>query len=666
MANKKFICLALLFLLINAGTAAQASIQNDALIIPPRQGYPYRSEASYTAPSQNFFYYQRTFGKLNEAYPDDPQHQYLNTPFGIDVDVNGNVWVAESNGNFIAKYAPDGTLLLSIGTPGTQSIADENHFVYSLEVAVDSSGNPWVVDSGSNRVVKFDPLGNYLTDLGQPGQSGTGNYQFNHPTGIAFDSTGNIYISDTDNHRIQVFNHNGVFVKTIGVTGGVGMDNNHFNTPHHIHIDENDYLFVTDTTNHRVQIFDENHEYVTTLGVSGVAGTDNSHLTYPKGVTANSSNIYVVDSGYHRIQIFDRATFSYKSTLGRQPGDYSFDWPADAAVDQAGNIYVADTFNHRIQKFNSSLVFQKTFGVSDIPYLSDGYHFNGPFDVAVDGDGNIAIVEGWWYGHRLIVLEPNGTPKFIIGEPGVPGSDNTHLNDPNGVAFDTNGKIYVGDCWNHRIQIFSNSGTYLSTLGTGYGQGNYQFNCPAGLSFDRHGNLYVADSFNHRVQVFDNNLAYLKTLGVTGEDGSNNSHFNWPRDVAVDLAGNIYVADTFNHRLQKFNNNYVWQMTLGVSGECGFDSTHFCEPMGVAVDASGKIYASQKFGERVQIFDSSGAYLTTIGGSWGFGNGQLRAPGGVEVDNTGSVYIADLDNHRVQKFGPGKLTFLPFSGRNYP
>ena len=180
-------------------------------------------------------------------------------------------------------------------------------------------------------------------------------------------------------------------------------------------------------------------------------------------------------------------------------------------MDSAGNLYVADALNHRIQKFNSSQVYTKTFGVSYIPYVSDGYHFNGPFDVAVDNYGKIAVVEGWWYGHRLIVLDSEGDPQFIIGEAGISGSDNAHFNDPQGVAFDTEGKIYVGDCWNHRVQIFDINGEYLSTLGTGYGQGNGQFFCPAGLSFDNSGNLYVADGIGSSVFVYDTGGNFLYT-----------------------------------------------------------------------------------------------------------------------------------------------------------
>ncbi len=614
-----------------------------------------------------FFVYERTFGETEVAYLADNTHIY--NPDGVGLDGAGNLWVVEGAGARAMKYTTDGTFLMSIGTAGFTAIADETHFASPRDVSIDSAGNVWVTDMGSNRVVKFDPAGNYLTQLGINWEGGSDNAHFNGPVGVAFDSAGNIYVSDFYNHRVQVFDSTGFYSTTIGVTGESGSDNAHFNTPNHISIDASDNLYVVDERNHRVQIFDGSHNYVATLGVSGVPGSDNDHFSYPRGVAVDTDRIYVSE-GNHRVQIFDRATHAYQATLGTGggSGDYEFDWPTDVAVDSAGNIYVADVLNRRVQKFDSSLALVHTFGITDVPYLTDGYHYNQPVDVAVDESGNIAIVEDWGRGERLIKLSASGVPLFTIGQAGVPGSDNDHFADPFGVAFDASGKIYVAECGNHRVQIFSSNGVWGARLGIGFGTGNYQFKCPSGVAFDSSGNIYVADANNHRVQIFDSSRLYTATLGVTGQAGSDNSHFNWPNDVEVDASGMIYVADTFNHRVQKFNSNGVWQMTLGTTGTCGYDNTHFCEPWGVAVDPAGNLYVAEKFNPRVQVFDSSGAYLTTIGGSWGSQDGQFRELYGVDVDTDGNVYIADLLNHRIQKYAPGVpvYLYLPLLMRNYP
>jgi hypothetical protein len=116
----------------------------------------------------------------------------------------------------------------------------------------------------------------------------------------------------------------------------------------------------------------------------------------------------------------------------------------------------------------------------------------------------------------------------------------------------------------------------------------------------------------------------------------------------------VYVVDGDNHRVQMFNSSLVYQRTLGVTGECGYDYNHFCYPQGVAVDSHGRVYVAGGWGNvRVDVFDTTGAYLTTIGGSWGTNTAQFRYAAGVAVDSAGNVYVTDHDNHCIQMFSPG-------------
>jgi sugar lactone lactonase YvrE len=601
------------------------------------------------------FWYERTFGETEKAYFADTAHLY--NPEGVGVDSTGNLWVAETLGARVMKYSGGGTFLMSIGTAGRVWLADNKHISVPMDVAVDGAGNIWAVDQNSHRVVKYDADGDYLMQLGVTWEGGSDNAHFLWPWSVAFDSAGYIYVSDAGNHRIQVFNSSGVYSTTIGVTGVSGSDNAHFNSPWRIAIDSNDNLYVADLGNERVQIFDGSHNYVATLGITGQLGFDNNHFNNPRGVAVDANRIYVADGGNHRVQVFDRATRIYQTTLGNGPGiNYSLNWPGDVAVDSVGNIYVADELNSRVQKFNSSLVYVRTFGTTGVPYLTDNYHYNMPYGVAVDAAGNIGIVEDERRGHRFIKLDATGEPIFTIGVAGVKGGDEAHFANPRGVAFDASGNIYVTDEWNHRIRIFSSDGTYQTTLGTGWGTGSYQFKYPDGVAVDGSGNIYVADSSNHRVQIYNSSRIYVATLGVTGVAGADNSHFNEPNDVEVDGSGNIYVADTWNGRVQKFNSGRAWQMTLD----------QFWGPTGVAVDLVGSIYVADFWNNRVQVFDGSGVYLTTIGGSWGSQVDQFRHPSGVDVDAAGNVYIADRDNHRIQKYAPGELVFLPVVVRSYP
>jgi tripartite motif-containing protein 71 len=564
------------------------------------------------------FGYERTFGETEKAYFADTAHLY--NPAGVGVDGDDNLWVAETLGARVMKYSGDGAFLTSIGTAGRVWLADNKHISMPMDVAVDSAGNSWVVDQNSHRVVKYDPASNFLMQLGVTWEAGSDSAHFDCPLGIAFDSAGDIYVSDSCNHRIQVFDSGGAYKTTIGVTDVSGSDNGHFYGQWRIAIDNNDNLYVADLGNERVQIFDGSHSYVATLGVTGQLGFDNSHFNNPRGVAVDANRIYVADGGNHRVQIFDRATRSYQTTLsiGGGSGNYQFDWPGDVAVDSAGNMYVADELNSRVQKFNSSLVYVRTFGTTGVPYLTDRYHYNMPWGVAVDADGNIGIVEDDRRGHRFIKLDATGEPIFTIGVAGVKGGDEAHFANPRGVAYDASGNIYIADEWNQRIQIFSSDGTYQTSLGTGWGTGIYQFKYPDGVAVDDGGNIYVADSSNHRVQIYNSSRVYVATLGVTGVAGADNSHFNEPNDVEVDASGNIYVADTWNNRVQKFNSSRAWQMTLD----------QFWGPSGVAVDLLGNIYVADYWNNRVQVYAGSGVYLTTIGD-----------PGAARLTNSGTLQV---------------------------
>ncbi len=124
----------------------------------------------------------------------------------------------------------------------------------------------------------------------------------------------------------------------------------------------------------------------------------------------------------------------------------------------------------------------------------------------------------------------------------------------------------------------------------------------------------------------------------------------------MDASGNLYVADTENHRAQKCTpsgaTTYTCSTFAGETGVFGDDFGHL-HPLAVAVDREGRVYVADVWNNRVQVFDATGAYLTTVGGSWDSTFGGPRNPTGVAVDSAGNLYVADSDNHRVQKFAPG-------------
>ena len=600
--------------------------------------------------------YAQTFGVSEIPYFSDTAH--INYPWGIATS-GTNVLIGEELGRRILKYTNAGVYVSSIGTAGTSYNKGEAWEVYSM--AVDSSGQTWITAGGNRSVYIFDSSNKYVKEF----QNGT----FSNPAGIAFDASGNVYISDggawwsddIGNQRVLIYNSSGTLLSQIGTTGVSGSDNAHFHGPQHIAI-YGTSLYVADSGNARVQIFTISNPsapvYAATIGVTGVTGNNNSHFDHPSGVAVNSGHIYVADRWNDRVQVFARNNRAYQATLGTGWGtaNNQFESPSDVAVDTSSNIFVADFYNARVQEFNSSYVYQRTYGTTGVPYLTDNNHYNFPNGVAIAADGSMYVSEE--NGQRLIKRNADGSVAWAIGEAGArfPNwpTDNAHWQNPADIALNAAGQIYVADQYDARVQIFNPNGTYAATLGGGSGSDDsYVFSNPAGLKIDKNGYIYVTDSDRQRVQIYNSSLNYVASLGVTDTSGSDNAHFNSPTGVAVDSNGNIYVADSDNYRVQVFNSSRVYVRTMGVTGTSGYDYTNFGHPERLAVDASDRLYVSDTWNNCVDVFDPSGAYLTTIGGRWGSQPGSLRSPKGLAFDQSGALYVADWQNHRIQKYTLG-------------
>jgi DNA-binding beta-propeller fold protein YncE len=167
-------------------------------------------------------------------------------PHGMDVDADGNVWVAdaqvrEDRGNQVLKFSPDGELLLSLGLEGRVDGDRPDSFTGPTDVLVTPTGDIFVLDGhgplGNNRVVKFSSAGELITSWGKTG-SGVG--EFRDPHAIDMDSQGRIFVGDRGNARIQIFDQDGHYIATW----------TQFGKPSDIFIDTNDVMYVADSESH--------------------------------------------------------------------------------------------------------------------------------------------------------------------------------------------------------------------------------------------------------------------------------------------------------------------------------------------------------------------------------------------------------------------------------
>jgi len=294
----------------------------------------------------------------------------------------------------------------------------------------------------------------------------------------------------------------------------------------------------------------------------------------PHSVAWAGGKLYVADTVNQRIRVISGgqvSTFAGNGTLG-YTGDgaaataaqlYS---PSGVAVDSQGNVYIADTGNSVVRKVSSGGTITTFAGNINSPQTDSGdggqaalAGLNDPVGVAVDSQGNVYIADTGNNAIRKVVVS-TGVITTIIGVTNTAGA----LNHPDAVAVDSAGHIYVCDTGNRRIALFS-GGQLVTVAGIGTpgfsGDGKSaklaQLNDPAGLAVDSAGNLYIGDTNNQRIREVNISTGIITTIagngtaGYSGDGGAaTGAALQYPRGLAVDGAGNVYFADNNNNAIR--------------------------------------------------------------------------------------------------------------------
>ncbi|HEY6247711.1 MAG TPA: NHL repeat-containing protein [Pyrinomonadaceae bacterium] len=310
-------------------------------------------------------------GNGSPLFNDAPQPTQagFSDPFGVVVGSDGTLYVSDAgDSNRIRKLTREGALLTVAGEK--EGFADGIHASFNTPsgLALDDQGNLYVADTGNNRIRKVTTEG-VVSTLAGNGSAGyadgpASSAEFNGPIGLAVDSQNSIYVADTYNDRIRKITADG-FVTTVAGSEGLGYrdgpaSSSQFDTPCGIVIKADGTLIVADTGNGRLRQISPSGD-VTTLGVIFNADPNRNWLRSPIGLALTHDGfLYVTEHDRGTIIQIDpdgRAVVLAGNQQGYSEGfgpDARFNHPSGIAIDNRGDLVVADSANYLLRRINHS------------------------------------------------------------------------------------------------------------------------------------------------------------------------------------------------------------------------------------------------------------------------------------------------------------------------
>jgi sugar lactone lactonase YvrE len=224
-----------------------------------------------------------------------------------------------------------------------------------------------------------------------------------------------------------------------------------------------------------------------------------------------------------------------------------------------------------------------------------------PHGIAIDRDGAIWITDGQGQagkGHQVFKFNPDGKVLMTLGKAGVAGDGPDTFNQPDDVAVAPNGDIFVSDghspgMGNARVVKFSKDGKFIKQWGR-HGSGPGEFEVPHALAFDSQGRLFVGDRANNRIQIFDQEGKFLEEW----------KQFSRPSGIYIDTHDMVYVTDSESTDRAGYGNHPGWKRGIRVgSAKDGAVTAFIPDPSpgsgatsaaeGVAADQDGNVYGAE-------------------------------------------------------------------------
>jgi RHS repeat-associated protein len=646
----------------------------------------------------------------------------LDTPWGVAVDSAGNLYIADTNNSVVRRVDVVSHLISTVaGIYGTYSYTGDGGPATSatLEgpsgVALDSAGNLYIADSNNNVVRVVSPATQEITTVagnGTAGYSGDGslakNAELNGPFGIALDQSGNLFIVDSNNNVIREVTLSNGTISTVAGNGTAGYSGNggsptsaKLNNPSGVAVDRAGNLCITDSNNNVVRmVTGSSPKSISTIAGNGTAGysgdggaATSAEFNTPVGVAADSSgNIYVTD--YQNVVI--RAVGSIMTTNTTTMPQIT--WAAPASITYGASLSgtqlsatanVAGTFAYIPSAGTVLTAGLQALNVVFTP--TDTTHYSPAMSTVALTVAQASPLITWTtpppivYGLALSATQLNATANVPGTFSYTPGTGTVLDAGPQTLSA----TFSPADSLDYTSAIATVSLTVTTTPGAGiittvagdgywgyYGDSDQAVDAgledPIGITVDSSRNLYIADSSNSANVVRKVNastgiistFAGNGTQGYSGDSGpATSAKLNQPGEVLADSSGNLYIADTGNNVIRKVAastgiiTTIAGNGTMGYSGDSGpATSAELDGPWGMALDASGNLYIADRYNERIRKV--SGGTITTFAGNGTQGysgdgaiatSAKLNTPSSLAFDSAGNLYIYDSFNNRIRK-----------------
>ena len=562
----------------------------------------------------------------------------LNLPSGVVVDKKGNLYIADRSNDRVRMVNTKG-IIQTIAGNGNEGYHGDNMPALKATLdkpfglALDKDNNLYIADRGNNRIRKVDRSGMISTVAGDGGYYFIGDngpaYRASiaGPTDVAVDGKGNIYIADRNNNRIRVVNKLGM-IRTLMGTGQQDYNGDselaretNLHLPFGVALDKNGDLLVIDRSHYRIRKLILKGNRVTTVAGNGLKlfGGDGgpaqgANIEFPHGIDVDSKdNVIFADKAHYRIRkITPQGIISTIVGNGIR-GNIGDGGPAL----KASVVPTRMRLNHKDEIF-----FISPSGFISLVRKVNTQGIINEYITTSDAD----------YQEAVLTSGSGASSKSEI----------TVISQFSDLALDKKGNLYLADRINHQIRKFSPQGKITTIAGTGefnyFGDGGpatqAAFRDPAAITLDEAGNLYVADAANNMIRKIDTQ-GIISTIAGTGKhqdsgDGGPalKASLRSIASLVFSPAGELHIVETNTHHIRKIKKDGTIVTVAGrpgIQGNFGdggpATKAMLKQPADIAFDSKGNIYITDMGNNSIRKVDTKGI-ITTLAGSGVFGWGS--------------------------------------------